>query len=184
MALIPALVSTDEELQQIHRLNQLNLKTKLSIQEQSQEGFVTWLYSIDLLQQLHELAPSVVVKDNDKVAGYALTTLRESRAFHPDLDNMIRSIDPLIYKVKPLVEYSYYCMGQICIDKDYRGKGVFELLYQKHKTAYSKKYELLITEISTSNPRSIKAHEKIGFKTISSHKDALDTWNIVVWDWL
>ena len=184
MPLIPELVTTDEELQQIHRLNQLNLKTKLSSHEQSQEGFVTWLYSLDLLRDLHGLAPSVVVKDNDRVAGYALTTLRESRVFHPDLDNMIRTIDPLTYNSKPLIEYSYYCMGQICIDKDYRSKGVFELLYQKHKSMYNKRFDLLITEISTSNHRSIRAHEKVGFKTISSHRDALDTWNIVVWDWL
>ena len=73
-------------------------------------------------------------------------------------------------------------MGQICIDKNYRGKGLFEILYQKHKSEYSKKYQLLITEISTSNYLSIRAHEKIGFKTISSHIDTLDTWNIVLWD--
>ena len=104
MSLISALVSTDEEL---------------SSQEQKEQGFVTWLYSLDLLKQLHKLAPSIIVKDNNRVTGYALTTLRESRTFHPDLDNMVQSIDPLIYKGKPLVEYSYYCMGQICIDKNY-----------------------------------------------------------------
>jgi len=183
MSLIPTLVSSDEELKQINQLNQLNLKTKLSNHEQKEEGFVTWLYSLELLQQLHQLAPSVIVKDKNRVVGYALTTLRESHTFHPDLDNMIRTINPILYKSKPLSNYSYYCMGQICIDKTDRGKGIFDLLYQKHKEEYCKKYELLITEISTSNYRSLRAHEKTGFKTISSHKDILDTWNIVVWDW-
>lgn len=183
MALHPGLVSSDDELQQIHSLNQLNLKSGLSKDEQIQQGFVTWLYSLELLRNLHKLAPSVIVKDNEKVIGYALTTLRESSGFHPDLKNMIHSIDPLFYNGKSLAKYSYYCMGQICIDKAYRGKGVFDLLYKMHKKEYSYQYELLITEISTSNYRSIRAHEKTGFKTISTHKDALDTWNIVVWDW-
>lgn len=183
MAIIPALVTTDEELQQIYSLNQLNLKSGLSEEERKQEGFVTWLYSLDLLKKLHLLSPSVICKDGNHLAGYALTTLRESLTFHADLDNMIKSIDPLIYKGKQLKEYSYYCMGQICIDKAYRGKGIVELLYQKHKLEYGKQFDLLVTEISTSNTRSIKAHERIGFKTIHTHIDKLDTWNVVVWDW-
>lgn len=74
-------------------------------------------------------------------------------------------------------------MGQVCIDKDYRGKGLFSMLFQKHKELYSKKYELMVTEIATTNKRSQKAHEKVGFKTIHTHKDALEEWNVVAWDW-
>ena len=74
-------------------------------------------------------------------------------------------------------------MGQVCIDKDYRGKGIFNILFQKHKEVYSNAYELLVTEISTKNYRSQKAHEKIGFTTIYTYSDALDEWNVVVWDW-
>jgi L-amino acid N-acyltransferase YncA len=74
-------------------------------------------------------------------------------------------------------------MGQICIDKNYRGKGVFNNLYQHHKKIYQTKFDLLITEISTHNPRSQKAHEKVGFKTIHNYKDVMDEWHVVGWDW-
>jgi len=74
-------------------------------------------------------------------------------------------------------------MGQICIDKTYRGKGIFNILYQKHKELYSHKYDLLVTEISVNNPRSLRAHEKVGFKIIHTYHDALDEWAVVVWDW-
>ncbi len=176
-------VSLEDELLQIYHLSQKNLKQHLSVNEKNTEGFVSWSYPLDLLQLMNNMAPSIIVKDEDKVAGYALTTLKESAAFHPDLRGMIQHLQQVNYKNKSLLSYRFYCMGQICIDKDYRGKGVFNLLYQKHKEVYSRTYDMLITEISTSNLRSQKAHEKTGFKTIHTHTDEMDEWNIVVWDW-
>jgi ribosomal protein S18 acetylase RimI-like enzyme len=177
------IVTREDELEQIFTLNQQNLKQQLTNDEQKKEGFVTWLYSIDLLKKMHSLAPSIIIKDENKVVGYALTTLRESSVFHPDLQSMFHNLELLHFKGKPLFSYAFYCMGQICIAKEYRGKGLVQMLYQEHKEVYSPKYELLLTEISTSNKRSQQAHEKVGFRTIHTYRDALDEWNVVVWPW-
>ena len=176
-------VTKEEELIQIHHLNQQNIRQNLSPEERQKEGFVTWLYSTELLREMHNLAPSVIVKDKDTVIGYALVTLKEAAAFHPDLQIMIDNLQPIIYQGRPLFSYEFYCMGQVCIHKDYRGKGVFNMLFQKHKEIYSSKYQLLVTEISPSNIRSQKAHENVGFKTIYTYKDKIDDWNVVAWDW-
>lgn len=178
-----ALVSKNDELVQIYDLNKQNLKQNLPEAEKEKEGFVSWLYSFELLQKMHALAPSVIVKDDALVVGYALTTAKESSAFHNDLKVMMNNLQTLEYKGKSLTAHNAYFMGQICIAKEYRGKGLFDLLYKKHKEVYSKKFDILITEISTSNIRSQKAHEKVGFKTIHTYKDAMDEWNVVVWDW-
>lgn len=176
-------VTKEDEMSQIFALNQQNLKQQLSIEEQRKEGFVTWLYSLDLLQKMHSLAPSIIVKDNNKVVGYALTTLKEASTFHPDLQIMFHNLEPLQFNGKPLFSFDFYCMGQICIAQEYRGQGLVQMLYQKHKEVYSPKYELLLTEISTSNKRSQQAHEKVGFQTIHTYYDTLDEWNVVVWPW-
>ena len=176
-------VATADELLQINKLNRQNLKSNLSKDEQQEQGFVTWLYDIPLLQKIHTIAPSVIVKNNDQVVGYALVTPVEAHSFHPDLTRMIDHLEKLKYHGAPLSSHSYYIMGQVCIDKEFRGKGIFNMLYQKHRELYNDKYRLLVTEISTANYRSQKAHEKIGFKTIHNYKDALDEWNVVVWDW-
>jgi len=181
--LYPKEVNTEDELIQINNLNRQNLKNYLSIYEQEEQGFVTWLYPLSLLQQIHALAPSIIVKDNDAVVGYALVTPIESGNFHSDLKRMIDNLETLSFNGKLLSSFSFYIMGQVCIDKDYRGKGIFNILFQKHKEVYSNEYELLVTEISTKNYRSQKAHEKIGFTTIYTYSDALDEWNVVVWDW-
>jgi len=176
-------VKTNEELQQIHDLNQQNLKQHLDSNERAKEGFVSWLYPVELLRQMQELAPTIIVKDDDHVVGYALTTLKEASRFHPDLQIMFANLESLTYKDRPLFSYHFYCMGQICVAKDYRGKGIVQMLYQKHKETFGEEYDFLLTEISTRNPRSIKAHEKVGFKTVYTYKDYMDEWAVVIWDW-
>lgn len=130
-------VSSDDELLQIHHLNQQNLKQNLDEEIQKQEGFVTWLYSFDLLKKMHQLSPHVIVKEGDRVVGYALTTLKAARAFHPDLENMFRNLENVQYQSKLLSLYNYYCMGQICIAKEFRSQGIVQMLYQKHREIYS-----------------------------------------------
>lgn len=176
-------VSSSNELHQIHSLNLVNLRQRLSDSEKSTEGFVTWLYSLELLEKMHQLAPSVIVKFENKVIGYALTTLQESSNFHADLDAMFLHLKHVLYQERSLYSYHYYCMGQICIDKKFRGQGIVNLLYQEHKRKYGQLYDFILTEISTNNPRSLKAHLKIGFVIIDTYTDDKDEWHVVVWNW-
>ncbi len=177
------LVSSDKELQQILRLQEMNLPINIDKAEMASQGFVTLHHNLDVLIQMHDLAPSVIIKDGENVVGYALTMLKECRQLMPDLEPMFTILDSLTWKKIPLNEYHYYVMGQICIAKEYRGKGLVDLLYQQHRKIYNPQFDLLITEISARNQRSIRAHEKAGFKTIHTHVDDLDKWLVVGWDW-
>lgn len=178
-----SIVTTNVELQQILELQQQNLPKNISGEELTSRGFVTFQHDLDILKQFHELAPSVIVKDSDKVIAYALTVVNEARYIFPPMDSMFKLLETLEWKNHPFSSYRYYEMGQVCVAKEYRGQGVFEMLYQQHKNSYSSKYDLLVTKISTSNRRSLRAHEKMGFKTITVDKDELDEWNVVAWDW-
>lgn len=181
--LYPALVSVSEELQQILSLQQSYLKGHNDAAEEKEQGFVTVHHSFEMLEQMHRLSPSVIIKDDDKVVAYALTMVNECRNLIPILIPMFQMFDKIAYKDKLLSQYKFYVMGQICVDKKYRGLGLVDMLFQKHKEAYHKRFDFIVTEISTSNSRSMRAHEKIGFKTIYQYTDAADEWNIVLWDW-
>jgi GNAT superfamily N-acetyltransferase len=178
----PMLVTDLSELMQIADLSRENLKFHLSDEEKKFQGFITWEYSFELLKQMHEIAPSVIVKHNDQVVGYALTAFKETAAVQPELVTMIEHLETLSFKDKSLASYAYYIMGQVCIAKAHRGKGIFEMLYRQHKNIFCSRFELLITEVSTSNHRSIQAHRKVGFQTINTYRDMLDEWDVVVWD--
>lgn len=105
------IVTTDREIDLISALSKANLKSTLSAEEKDKEGFVTWVYTPEILKAIHAVIPSVVVKDGDFVAAYCL------------------SLSP------------------------------------------------------ASNPRSLKAHEKVGFRRIATHRDEMDQWDVVLWDW-
>src|SRR4030095_14680771 len=176
------LVNNTEELQQILDLQQQNLPKNISAEELKSQGFVTFQHDLKTLQEFHQLAPSVIVKDDEKVIAYALTVVNEARHIFPPMESMFMLLETLHWKNKPFCGYRYYEMGQVCVAKEYRGKGVFEMLYQQHKKSYSNKYDLLVTEISTMNHRSLKAHKKVGFETIIIDKDEFGEWAVVVWD--
>lgn len=181
--MIASTVNTTGELVQILDLQRQNLKQHISEEEKRSQGFVTMQFTLPMLEAMHAGAPSIIVKEDDKVIGYAIVFMPRDRHLYPSLEPMFHTLEGVSWHNKPLKEYSYYVIGQICIDKAYRGKGVFELLYNKHKEAYGQHFDIVITEISTSNQRSIRAHERVGFEIVHTYRDELDEWAIVLWDW-
>lgn len=176
-------VTSTEELLQVLELQQQNLKQHISEEEKKEQGFVTMSYTQNILEAMHEKLPSIIVKEDDRVIGYALAFAIDDNFSYPSLGSMFKIFKNLTWKNKSLRAYRYYLIGQICIDKKYRGKGFMELLYGKHKEIYQSRFDFVITEISTSNLRSLRAHERIGFTTIHTYRDDLDEWAIVLWDW-
>ena len=181
--LYSTLVHTVKELEEILNLQQQNLPKNISAEELRAQGFVTFQHDLETLQQFHQLAPSVIVKDDDNVVAYALTVVNEARHIFSPMESMFVLLETLQWNGQPFHNFRYYEMGQICVAKEHRGKGVFEMLYQQHKRSYSHKFDLLVTKISTKNHRSLRAHEKVGFQTVVVEKDELDEWVVVVWDW-
>jgi GNAT superfamily N-acetyltransferase len=176
-------VSDKEELQQILALQQRNLIQNIDDEEMKAQGFVTMIHSLEILQQMHHLAPSVIAKSKDRVIGYALVMLRGCRELFPPLEPMFKNFDTLRYKDRPLNEYRFYVMGQVCVDKEYRRTGLFDQLYQKHKEIYSGQFDFIMTEIATRNHRSLKAHQRVGFEILNTYRDELDEWAVVLWNW-
>ena len=175
---------TEDELRQIIALQQRNLPERLSEEEISKEGFVTVRHDLNLLRKMHETYPHAIAKDGDKVVGYALSMTKDFREYIPILVPMFAQIDQIIHKGKPLKATSYFVMGQICVDKDYRGKGIFPGMYHTLKAQMSADFELVVTEVAQRNTRSLRAHEKVGFVVLKEYtaEDA-EAWAIIGWDW-
>ena len=74
-------------------------------------------------------------------------------------------------------------VGQVCIDKAWRGLGVLDHCYAAYKEHYRSKYDFAITEIASRNVRSLKAHKRIGFKEINTYVSDNTNWSVVLWDW-
>lgn len=167
----------------IIKLQTANLKHNVVHGTWQTAGFVTVQHDEKLLQEMHATIPHVIALDDGRVVAYALSMARDFAQRIPVLIPMFATIDGLTYEGNLLSDRKYYVMGQICVDADYRGRGIVKEMYALHKTLNNADFDYFITEVSSSNPRSMRAHQKVGFKTIHSYRDATDEWHVLLWDW-
>ena len=175
--------ASDDDLLQVLAVQESNQPHNITPEQLTKEGFVTVRHTLPLLKAMNEAAPQVIAKEGDKVVGYALVMLQSFQDLVPVLKPMFTTLTTLSYNGRPLTELRYYVMGQICVAEGYRGKGIFDGMYQKHKELYDGQFDLCITEIASRNPRSLRAHQRVGFKVLHTFTDTTDTWDIVAWDW-
>ena len=169
---------------QILELQECNLPHSLGENEKAEQGFVTVRHDPEVLKEMNEVSPSVIAKDGNRLIAYALVMTPFFKERIPVLVPMFRMIEKISYLGMPLSSYRYFIMGQVCIAKEYRGQGLFYLLYENLRSRLKDKYELLITEVSSRNQRSLKAHLNAGLKIIHTYTDpAGETWELMIWDW-
>src|SRR5205823_5412984 len=141
-------VAGDAELEEILELQRRNLPRNLDEREIAANGFVTVEHTLDVLRRMHALAPSMVARDGADLAGYALVMPIECRSFIPVLHPMFQRLEAL-----GMFQQRFYVMGQICVAKPYRGRGVFDLLYLAHRSWLRERFDSVVTEVSVRNTR-------------------------------
>jgi ribosomal protein S18 acetylase RimI-like enzyme len=176
-------VSNEDELDGILALHQSNLITNLSSEEKSAEGFVTAEYDAALLRKMHALCPSVIAKDGDAVVGYILVASKEFYGCHNLLDELFDAIDKIQYNGTLLKDTKYVLCGQLCVAKGYRGQGIVQKMYDFYRQELQGEFSYCITDVASTNPRSLKAHVKSGFQVIDSTSYNGVTFDIILWDW-
>ncbi len=173
-----------KELKGILELQKKNLRAQLSKEEAASQGFVFVKHNLKTLEKFNNIEEHLIAKENDKIIGYVLTMTKESRYDLAEIFPLFELFDKLKYKGKIISDCNYMLVGQVCVGKAYRGKGVFVKCYQAYQEYYSSKYDFTITEISKSNLRSRKAHKKIGFDEIYKYSDTEGgEWVVVLCDW-
>lgn len=177
------LVETEKELIGLKQLQTNNLRRLIGEEEAMKEGFVTSEYELSLLQQMHNIHPSIIVKEGDEVVGYTIVTNKEVYGAHPELDHLYNTLDATEYKGALLKNSNYILIGQVCVAKSHRGQGWVPKMYDYYKNLHAKNYSYLVTDISQANKRSIRMHNKIGFETIGVIEQVGTGWDIVLWDW-
>jgi ribosomal protein S18 acetylase RimI-like enzyme len=170
------------DLEAILALQRANLRAVVSAEEARREGFVTVAHTIEVLEAMHAIAPSVLARAGADLAGYALVMPVEARSLVPILAPMFQLFETLTWRGRPLGEVPFYVMGQICVAQPYRGRGIVDALYREHRTRYASRFQRCVTEIATRNTRSMRAHARVGFEVVTIYRDDEDEWAVVAWD--
>lgn len=175
MAIQIGRVKNHSELEQILSLQKQNLPNALSQKEKENEGFLTVTHTLDLLVRMNSVCPHIIAKDGNKVVGYAL-------CMHPQFGDEITILKPMLNEIKTLLpqDESYIIMGQVCIDKTYRKKGIFRKLYKKMQETAGPVFTNIITEVDALNTRSLSAHLAVGFQQLKIYNAFGRKWYLIV----
>ncbi len=167
--------SSDWELRQILVLQQQNLPKNLTKEELHTQGFLTVEHTFDLLKEMNIVFPHTLAMDSGKLVGYALS-------MSPKFGDTIALLRPMFSQIESLLGsgHDYMVMGQICIAKSHRGKGVFRNLYGKMREFLPEDCRKIITEVDTKNTRSLQAHYAIGFRELKRYPKAGREWSLIV----
>ena len=166
-----------EELLQILKLQNENLAVNISSNEKATEGFTTVVHSEELLENMNRVCAHILAKDGERVAGYAL-------CMHPDFAREIEVLRPMFEKIQEQFRKpgNYMVMGQICIGKSYRKKGIFRGLYKHMRKVLQPDYKMIITEVDAVNTRSLSAHHAIGFTDLLVYSSGGRRWHLIHWE--
>lgn len=162
------------ELKQILALQQENLPTVLTSEEKNKEGFVTVHHDLDILKRMHNACPHIIAKHRKAIIGYALS-------MHPKFGNEIDVLKPMFKEIQnsTLKNALFIVMGQICIEKEYRGQGIFRELYKTMAKELASEFNHIVTEVDAENRRSIQAHYAVGFQKLKTYTAAGKVWELI-----
>jgi hypothetical protein len=140
-------------------------------------------YSLEFLEEMHALSPSIIAKDGDIVVGYALVAMAGIRDKHELVADLFNTADKLLYDGRLIKDCPYVVVGQLCVGKGYRGLGLVDRMYQRFREELQGQFDYCITDVAQANPRSLKAHMRTGYKVIETLDYGGIGWDIVLWDW-
>ena len=73
---------------------------------------------------------------------------------------MIEHLEEFKLNGETLTVENSYQYGPVCIDKKYRGTGIFEKLFNFSLKSMAERFPYMVTFINQVNPRSYAAHTK------------------------
>jgi GNAT superfamily N-acetyltransferase len=176
------IASTDQHLEQILELQRRYHASAVSAEVQSVEGFVFVEHTLPLLRRMAAESPQAIALSEGRVVGYCLSLPLSLQVEVPVLGPMFEQFRRCVYRGKPLSAYRFVVGGQVCVDREHRGKGLLARLYEQIRLSLGQSCDLCVTEIATRNRVSVRAHEKMGFEIISAYSEPREEWVIVAWD--
>jgi predicted GNAT superfamily acetyltransferase len=175
---------TSESEHDLQGILDLQQQYHLSTISAIDNGFLFVRHDLETLMKMQEFAPHVICKEEDQLVAYTLSMTADCKNDVPELIPMFEVFDKIPFREKRVSDFRYMVVGQVCVGQNHRGLGVFDNMYATYRETFKDTFDFAITEISLRNPRSIRAHARIGFREIHQYTDPSgENWSIVLWDW-
>ncbi|AXX90076.1 acetyltransferase [Arcobacter suis CECT 7833] len=151
------------QIEDIEKVLELHFKYQIDTirQEDKKDGFITTAFTKEQMVDLTTLEQGLFIAVlNEKVVAYVMSASWNFWSRWPMFAFMVEDLHNLEYLGQKLSVQNSYQYGPVCVDKEYRGSGVLEKIFDFARENMAKRFPILVTFINKINPRSYEAHTK------------------------
>ena len=151
------------QIEDIEKVLELHFKYQIDSikQEDKKDGFITTAFTKEQMVDLITLEQGLFIAiENEKIVAYVMSASWKFWSRWPMFAFMMEDLPNLEYLGQKLTVQNSYQYGPVCVDKEYRGSGVLEKLFDFARENMAKRFPILVTFINKINPRSYEAHTK------------------------
>ncbi len=165
--MIKTRIGNKDDITGILSLQERNLFSNLSEQER-EKGFVTTPFTVSQIEEIIKQNGIFVAENKENtITAYAFagdwTYFEQWGIFN----FMTARFPQLSFNNNKITTENSFQYGPVCIDIEYRGQGVLNLIFEEMRIEFLKKYPISITFINKVNVISEKAHtQKLGWKIV------------------
>ncbi len=165
--MITTRIGNKEDIEGISALQSRYLFRNLS-EEDRKKGFVTTPFTISQLEEiLMENGIFVAETEEGLIVSYAFAGSWKYFEQWEIFNFMVSRFPELSFQGKEITTANSFQYGPVCIDENYRGKGLLNQIFEEMRLKFRKKYPISITFINKLNAISERAHtKKLGWKII------------------
>jgi hypothetical protein len=149
----------------IVKLQDLNLASNIT-DDQKKDGFLSAAFSAQQFQSMDNDGCVIAGLDGESVKAFLCSSTPMFNLPFPLPAAMIERFSSIDLGGRSLSNQQVLITGPVCIDQSVRGQGVLEKLYEALYKELFGQYDAAVVFVSKENPRSIKAHEKLGLNVV------------------
>ena len=126
--------------------------------EDRKKGFLSAEFTSEQVAAMAEDLGTMLAIVENNVAGFLCAFRKEFNHGSPVIEKMLESYDRVCFEGQSLSSYNDYIYGPVCIDRDYRGKGLLRGLYEAQKRDLTGQFDIGVAFVARNNAHSLRAH--------------------------
>lgn len=164
-------------------LQERNLYSNLSEKER-ENGFVTTPFTTSQIEEvIKENGLFVAENESNVIVAYVFAGSWSYFEQWEIFNFMVSRFPSWSFNGNAITTTNSFQYGPVCIDKDYRGKGLFNLIFEEMRVEFLKRYPISITFINKVNAISEAAHtKKLGWEVLDEFEFNNNTYIALAFD--
>ena len=164
--MIEAKIGVETDIEGVLSLQEKYLFRNMTEVERKR-GFVTTPFSVKQIEEiLKQNGLFVAVNDKDEIIAYTFAADWMYFEQWAIFNHMVSRFPHISFHGNEVSTKNTFQYGPICIDIPFRGIGVMELIIEKMRIEFLKRFPISLTFINQINDVSTRAHKKIGWEIV------------------